>query len=76
MKELKLGKGTELPRTVVAKKFPELPSCHVHGAFFLAMNESLASPWSLCGAVFTALKEPKAGSLPQNLMRTQESDLP
>lgn len=76
MKELKLGKGTELPRTVVAKKFPELPSCHVHGAFFLAMNESLPSPWSLRGAVFTALKEPKARFLPQNLMRTQESDLP
>lgn len=75
-KEMKLGKGTELPRTAVAKKFLELPSWHIHGAFSLAINESLPHPWSLCGAIFTTLKEPKPGSLPQNLMGTQESDLP
>lgn len=76
MKELKLGKGAELPRTAVASRFPELPSCHVHGEFSLAMNESLPLPWSLCGAVFMTLKEPKAGYFPQNLMSTQESELP
>lgn len=53
----------------------EFPPCYGHRAFFLALNDSLASPWSSQGAIFMAcmtLKRPEIRFLPKNLVLCNE----